>query len=344
MYNCQNSPYVKIARDLLKLAKQGGVTTYSPLTNKDIEEINQALINYSKDCNICQKGGNYYDCFKEAEQKLIRAMPFMRKNIYPWKNYDWDYSNFIDNNYSVLTTGASKDGTFTAMFDNIKAFTELTNGYLFSPNPDSQSVSGGNNIKDDINWYACQGKTIDSNGNITINPALKEACLSKHKVKYSNQLPPPTNDEFLKKYPTDGKNSSSYYVKIGNCPRSKITNQKKCEDMGYNWIPNSLNSVINGLSGSCYQPRYAYINNRPGYTFGGVNLEGLIPSLEQDIMALSPDKILAAFQGENIENLLEIQPCPKEGFINYKSSYFKHYKIYIIMFLVIIIYLLYNII
>ena len=51
-------------------------------------------------------------------------------------------------------------------------------------------------------------------------------------------------------------------------------------------------------SGYCFQPRYAYINNSPGFRMAGVKFKGLIPALTNDFMALSPDKLLAAFQGK----------------------------------------------
>jgi len=325
MSSCKNSPFIKIAQNLLNLAKQTGVTSTTPLTQTHIKEIETALLNYEKDCRICQINGNNYSCFKIAEEKFIRAMPFIRDTIYPWNNYDWDYSNFINNNYSVLSTNASKKGTFTAMFDNIGAFIKLTQGYLINPNPNSKSKSGGSSKNDDINWYECNGIILDANGNKTFDTKMAALCRAKNQIKNTNPLPPPTKDPFLKKYPTNGKNSSSYYVKIGYCPKNKLNTQKQCENKGYTWIPNPLNPILKALpfsgqqsNGSCYQPRYAYINNTPGVILGGVKLEGLIPSLANDFMALTPDKLMAAFQGQNIQNYLDVQPCLPEGFVNFK--------------------------
>ena len=331
-FGCTNSPFVKIAKDLVQQAAKAGVSKIIPLTPTDVKEIETALDVYNKDCTICTNGGNMYDCFKSAETKLIRAMPFLRKTVYPWGNYDWSYANFIDNNYSVMATGATKSGNWEAMFKNIDAFIKLTKGYLIDPNPSSGSYPGKFAQDGDINWYSCSGTTVDGNGNVSSNPNLGTACRAKVKVKYSNKLPPPTTDPFLKQYPVTGKSSSSYYIKIGSCPRPDIKSEPKCSAQGYDWTPNPLNAVMKAIpfanrtatsTGSCSQPRYAYINNKPGFDMGGVDFEGLIPSLAQDFLALSPDKIFAALQGYGIENLLAIQPCPKvsyEGFRNYTNQ------------------------
>ena len=92
MTDCQNSDFVKIANDILESAKNSDFTNITPISASEITIIENALAEYSEDCKICiNQGSNDYKCHQAAEIKLIRAMPFMRKNIYPYANYDWDY-------------------------------------------------------------------------------------------------------------------------------------------------------------------------------------------------------------------------------------------------------------
>ena len=72
------------------------------------------------------------------------------------------------------------------------------------------------------------------------------------------------------------------------CP-SKITDKNQCESKGFTWIPNPLYELPEMLRGpdttpgSCYKGRYAYLNNKPGYTIGQIDdMNGLIPSLKYD--------------------------------------------------------------
>ena len=93
-------------------------------------------------------------------------------------------------------------------------------------------------------------------------------------------------------------------------------------------------------SGTYSQPRYASINNKPGFTLAGISMEGLIPALANDFMALTPDKIFAALQGESVQNLFSVQPCPKvslEGFSNFNTIESSKKFSYLIFFLIIII-------
>jgi hypothetical protein len=360
MTNCDNADVVNIVKNILKHAKNPEVSSIVPISKTEIRNIERALNIYLKDCTICKtKGYNDYKCHNAAQQKLMRAMPFMRKNIYPWRNYDWDYGNFIDNNYSVLATGASKSGSFTALFKNIKAFIKLTGGYLSDPNPSDSSYPGKKSRDGDIPYYDCDGTIADTKGNKISDPMMAMACNATVDVKYRNKERPPTTDKFLKTFKLTGDKSSSYFVKVGTCPRKDISQQKKCESRGYDWVPNPLDKVMKAMpkmlrtetkSGSCHQPRYMFVNNTPGMKIGPIKARGLIPALANDFMSLSPDKIFAALQGQSITNYMTIQSCPKvkERFTNYRSI--PHWKIinqkciaYMIIFsILVIIFILYK--
>jgi len=333
-HSCQNSDIVHLVKEIIKSAENVGVTNIMPLSKSDIQQIKNALHIYETDCLICvNEGVNDYKCHKEAETKLMRSMPFMKKNIYPWRNYDWDYANFVDNNYSVNATGASKSGSISALFKNINAFIKLTKGYLVEANPSDLSSPGQMNKYGDIPFYECIGNIIDADSGKPIkDPKLQAACIARMKVKYRNKELPPSNDIFLKKYRLTGDRSGSYYIKIGTCPRPDIKSVKKCEAKGYDWVPNILDNIMNSMKksarsqtqrGSCYQPRYAYIDNSPGFIIAGTKFRGLVPALAKDFMALSPDKVLATLQGKNVADLFVVQPCPTvkvESFKNYKSQ------------------------
>lgn len=338
MTNCDNADIVNIVKNILKHAKNPKISSIVPISKNEIRNIERALDVYLEDCTICKtRGYNDYKCHGAAQQKLMRAMPFMRKNIYPWRNYDWDYGNFIDNNYSVLATKASKSGDISALFKNIKAFIKLTGGYLTDPNPGDNSYPGKNAKDGDIAFFDCSGKNMDTKGNLITDPIMATACRAKNEVKYRNKERPPTKDKFLKSFKLTGDKSSSYHVKVGSCPRPDIKSQNKCESRGYDWIPNPLDKVMNAMpksfrsqtnKGSCHQPRYMFINNTPGMKIGPIRARGLVPALANDFMSLTPDKIFAALQGQSIGNYMTIQSCPKikENFINFSFNKMKSYN------------------
>ena len=349
-FSCQNSDVVKIAEKLLDMARDNNVSDFIPISPSEINNIKKSLEQYNLDCALCTNQGNSYRCHKVAEQKLIRSMPFLNKNIYPWNNYDWNYGNFIDNNYSVMSTGATKSGSISAVFKNMRAFMKLVKGYISDPNPADSSYPGKFAKDGDISYYECTGNLVDSQGNRISDAGSVATCKAMNKIKYGKLQEPPTKDSFLRKYKTTGDKSSSYYVKVGMCPRPDIKTIFKCENKGYKWTPNVIDNVMKKIpllskktksSGSCHQPRYAYINNSPGFKVAGVKFRGLIPSLANDFMALSPDKIVAAMEGRSIDNLFELQQCPiVESFRQNTDIIYNNVLIYNIMVLLILLFFL----
>jgi len=75
-------------------------------------------------------------------------------------------------------------------------------------------------------------------------------------------------------------------------------------------------------SGSCHQPRYAFIDNSPKPFFNGSNLKGFIPAIANDLTALTPDKLIGSLLGASVKDSYTIQPCPntREKFIYYNDS------------------------
>lgn len=315
---CNDNDTVKAIQNIIKeLEHNSENLPFTPITKKDLNKTKKALDLYMKECNICaQEGANDHICMEQARLNLQRRIPIFSDNIYPWKNFDWNYANHVANNYDPKYTGATIKGSIKSMHQNAKAFIKLINGLVSDPIPNKKSKAG---IKSKHSDY----------------PPFSECdfrCKAAQKVKKQFKQKVPLKDNFLKKK-LDGENSSSYFFKVGTCPRSDITNKKKCEKMGYTWTPNILDKVLKKISktpastlesGVCNQPRYAYLNNTPKTFTNGSKAKGLVPSIANDIMALTPDKILAVATGSSFSDSFVMQQCPgNEGFVNYGKKFSK---------------------
>ena len=172
----------------------------------------------------------------------------------------------------------------------------------------------------DFPIYACQGNNANN-------------CRVWNSVKMSNLQSKPYRDKFFNKK-LRGEHSSSYYAKVGVCPRKDIKTSRSCIRKGHTWIPDSLDPK----RGSCFQDRYMYINNTPGLMIntkmlakmaaGPVagmltpkinlgKLKGFVPAVKNDALAMSPGNLFKAFLGRNVDGYMSVQPCPKiEGFEN----------------------------
>ena len=100
--DCDNGEIIVLMKKAIAIAIEP-LAKNSPQKRHELKILKKALNEYLIDCSICKKGNNSFKCLKEAATKLSRQLPFIRNSIYPWKNYDWDYGNFIDNNYSAST-------------------------------------------------------------------------------------------------------------------------------------------------------------------------------------------------------------------------------------------------
>ncbi len=294
-FECDNTPLLNLLQKGIEKIKP--LAKHNPTKQKELNTLIKAVDIYKKDCALC-KGQAYNDikCQKAALDKLFRKLPFIHKSIYPWQNYEWDYGNYIDNNYSAMATGSSKSGN--AVFKNLGIFFKLFKAYMFSANPSNKSVAGGKDKYSDYPVYGCLGNN-------------KRICDVWNKVKNSDKESIPYDDKFFNKK-TRGKYSSSYFVKVGSCPRPDITDRNKCAELDYKWIDNPLDSILKKNAnqpppGSCHQPRYAFINNKPGFPI----FRGYLPSLANDFLSMTPDKMYRAFNGKSISGYLDVQNCPQ---------------------------------
>ncbi|NBP59243.1 hypothetical protein EBU71_22350, partial [bacterium] len=250
---------------------------------------------------------------------LYRQLPIIRNSVYPWINYDYNYSNYIDNNYSAQATGSSTSGS--NMLKNVTLFLTYIEAYLTTANPNSKTIPGSIDKNSDYPIYGCTG--INSN-----------ACKATRSLQTIKQLPPYSDPFFDKNL--SGENSSSYYIRVGTCPRPDISNETDCIKKEYEYVGKK-----------CYQPRYAYISNTPGLQIKGktFGLNGLLPSITNDLLSFTPNKLIDVYEGRDVEGYFELQPCPKisdikEGFSQDKLS-LSNYIISIVSITLIITFLSY---
>jgi len=226
-------------------------------------------------------GSTEFDCVQLAIEKFTRMKPEFKNMVYPWKNFDWDYTRYIDNNYSSADTGVTDEGSFSALFTNPAALFKIAKGYLLDPNP-------GNNS---------QALRSDQTNCWRVPYEDRMSCFTMNSIRASyNDIPQPTisngrgkpPSNFLNKKPLNGNSSSSYYYKMGTCPIEM--DEKECKKNKYEYVGET-----------CYRPRYNYINNTP--------YEGNVPSVIHGLTNIEPINLWSIYNGKPLRGL-EIEECP----------------------------------
>lgn len=287
-----------------------------------------------------------FECAQQVTENYIRNTDMLKDAIYPWRNYDWDYSNVVDKLYKPSALGASGKGTVNALVNDIDLLVKSIEGLIITPNPDKDSaaampgktndlvpcsndvdtIKNLSDVRKDIKIIQNKLQTDPENQDlknrlnklINKTQVVLKSCAVLNSLKLDGlQQEQPYKDPFFNRK-LDGENSSSYFAKVGVCPVS-IDNKKKCESKGYKWMGNPLfkQSVkgINTTAGSCFKDKYIYIDNKPGISIGEMkSFKGMIPSVINDFSQLSPDKLLFALNGFGIPGL-DIQSC-EEPFTN----------------------------
>lgn len=210
---------------------------------------------YQADSALCKQAGELeYQCTKKVGEKYSRLLPGMDGAVYPWSNYDWDYTTFIDNNYNADETGATPEGSFSALFANPEAMMKLGKGFIMDPNPSSNSKAAQSDLTE------CDPSSATYKGCEILNQIRKSQLNQK----------PPDDDPFFRKQSLDGKDSSSYFVRVGICPKMSMS-EEECNAKGWQWVGNNLfqtseDSIIpeDFIPGMCFKPRYAFVRNEPG--------------------------------------------------------------------------------
>lgn len=293
---CLDDRNIIAYRKLLDTSKTNPILgSMLPFSVNEIKIAEAALKQYEKDCKRCAGSAkNDLNCLEVAKTNFERNMPSSHKDVYPWRNYDWNYGNYVANKYSTKALPAG-NGSFSGVKKNVNNIVKSIDGLIFEPSPNSISNSFGTDRNSDYPVDDCNGNPV---------------CITTESIKRNTQKSP-TNDNFIKQFPIYGENSSSYYYKIGTCLRPDIKNMVECEKQGYKWTPSSIDE-----GGSCIQPRYMYIDNSPKPFINGSNGKGFIPSIMNDVMDIMPDKLFNSLLGQSTSGV-QIQTCPNvEGFTN----------------------------
>jgi len=264
------------------------------------------------------------------------------KNIYPINNHDFDYKEYVLNNYNPFKLGITNTPDMDGLINSTIKTGSYVNKMLQDPMPDMSTKSGRSDV------------------NTSSKPV--RLYMTKIKDKYSEMpLPYPSfkKDYPEKLYPTKGEASSSYFVNVGSC-KSKIDNKKQCISSGFKWVNNSLGSLDKNIKkffsttknrtnketqpkknpqGICYRPKFIYVDNTAK---GSLGLKGLAPSTNYDIMSITPDKLLPILGGYSTGGGGLI-PCGKESYVNHVHALKKDNKnntiiVYIVCFISTIVF------
>ena len=254
--------------------------------------------------NDCRSAGGQtmFECVKEAEQKYIRSTDLFKDLVYPWKNFDWDYTRFIDNNYNARATGATSQGSIQALFANTGAMVKLAKGFIIDPNPNSNSSAANSDLA------LCD----------RVPAVNRRSCevINRIKRSYINQPVPENNNSFFDKQ-LNGKKSSSFFYKWGTCKTKD--NEINCKNKKHQW----KNNV-------CYKPRFHFIKNEPGMDFTKLSdnvftqlanqlsgsIQGNIPSTINDVLSFSPTQISSVYEQKPYGDY-EPEPCPDDNTIEH---------------------------
>jgi hypothetical protein len=237
------------------------------------------------------------------------------KNIYPIVNHDFNYDQYAKSIYNPFSLGITNDTETDSMFDGGTRLLNYVGAIVNNPMPMDGTIAG---ISD-------------------IDP--EDTQLRQIKNQYK-QMPLPY-PSFRKDYPeskfqTTGIGSSSYFLKVDDTCPSKITSEEDCIKQGFKWIktPPSMTPDISGFyqptkttippksnvveeksEGTCWKPRFLYLDN----SAKGIGImRGLIPSIMNDVSQLAPENIMSVLAGYT-GSQGGILPCP-EGFIDYKRE------------------------
>jgi hypothetical protein len=226
-------------------------------------------------------GSTEFDCAQLAVEKFTRMKPEFKSMVYPWKNFDWDYTRYVDNNYSSADTGVTDEGSFRAIIANPTAMVKLAKGYLLDPNPGNNAQA----LVDDLT--KCE----------RVPAGDRSSCYVMNNIRASyNNIPQPTisngkgkpPSNFLNKNKLNGDGSSSYYYKMGTCAIDMP--EKECKKNNYEYIGET-----------CYRPRYNYLNNAP--------YKGNVPSVIKGLFNIEPINLWSVYNGTPLRGL-EIEECP----------------------------------
>jgi hypothetical protein len=288
----------------------------------------------------------------------------LQKNIYPLVNYEFDYKTAMRKMYNPYNLGITNQPTMKTLINapsKLKPYIDILAKNKF---PNANTIPGKTDvIEEDL--------------------TRKEITDGYYKMDMTLPYPSFRKDYPECRYPTTGEHASSYFVKTGVC-KTKIPDEASCKEKGYSWsssgsapkdfskyVKNSSTSEepvksntpqesgktavqSNTSSGVCNKPRYSYIDNS---SRGFFNNNGMVPSMMNDMMSISPDKLLHVLSGYSV-NGSGLLPCTEEFSsgsnkkkmyskkIKYSKKFFKYIILYsipiTILFVIALIFIIRN--
>jgi hypothetical protein len=294
----------------------------SPLKNKNTLN-EKGIKRFQKGQNMLETTGKSLSQIVDQATLGLRSLPGIRSSVYPWNNYDLDYKQIVKNKYHPDIIGISEKPTMKTLLNNVNKLNTYSDALMYDPLPDSTMNPGKSDLPRDPELMK------DNRGTAILRKA------KKIKSMYARFKPP--YPSFYKDFPyakrltsgwidrkgkrnNVGESSGSFFIQSGYCPLKKIHDSKKCKDKGFTWIPNPINipkfakpflkytSIPKDTfdtRGTCFKPRYSYVDNRPKAMLG---MKGQIPNLMNDVQSLAPDKMFKVFTGEDISGF-GLLPC-----------------------------------
>jgi hypothetical protein len=241
----------------------------------------------------------------------------MRDMVYPWNNYDFNLNTLISNQYDPQKLGFSNKpylDTFIKDMNQLPKYPKLI----------------------------AEGPLLTSSTKPGISDATPKDTVKKKYQSWKEPYPG-FSKEYPQYFPLTGERSDSYFVKVGYCPVKSKTNEKDCQNSGFQWfsstpsIPQGFfqNTVPTPNSGKCYKPRYMYINNQSKPLMG---MRGPITNIINDVKDLNPMHLFTIFSKGKSDNK-DMNPLPCiEGFSNTENSYLIFILITIFLFIGVLTY------
>ncbi len=239
-----------------------------------------------------------------AQLKLRQSSPEIANSVYPWNNHDYDYQQFVKNNYTPTQMGISPEPCVDVTINDGLNLPNYALTALYDPIPKNSSQAG-----------------VDD-----VDPTNPDVTKIRNEYKKFKEPYPGFKKEYPEYFPEglQGPYSSSYFVHTGYCP-TKIKSESECTQKGYTWIPNPITlpettseffPELDTLSsmGGCQKPRYTYVNNKSGDITG--TLQGIAPTIGKDVLELNPVSFINIFMtGSSPTGDFTQLPC-REGFTN----------------------------
>ena len=259
----------------------------------------------------------------EMMYQIRTGNPDIKNYVWPWNNFDFDYSKYVYNKYdpdnlkiiNEQLGSLSGDGYLDVTQNNLNLIAKYYRDALREDAmPNINSTAGITGENNDVLDGATQVEQVKKKYNNISEPypGFKNEYKYFFKSKFGGIKNP------------SGIHSSSYFIKTGQCPVPGITDMATCKAKGFTWNPMrsmadaSMTSFFPGSDKSkdnskCFKPRYAFIDNTPGSLYGGTDV-GLIPTISKTMASLNPFELgLAAAYGRTSDGSYYLLPCNPTG-------------------------------